>query len=392
LKDGDYIEVDANNGIVKILSSKGYKKVNESREPELNIDDFTFTFESQGTSFIFENIIIDHYMPSGESITMWKDGKKRVLIHKSVMDKMDKQGLTRTPKDTEDAIKRLKGTVDCMNDERSGYNQKPKLTLDDVKHMFSILRDLCQQYLYFDCTYWDSTYKKSEHDASAKKNIKLVENFKNEIRDRLNIAYFGPKSYLSILLKNMCKQFSISFKDIEWYAESEIIDLFNSMKVPVTELKARRISYLYHIDNNSHIKLYSGDAAATLISRFDKPFERTSNIIKGKTANNTGIKVKAPVKIIRRDYSNESITRQNIAKMHKGDILVSETTDPTLMEAFRKASAVITDVGGMLSHAAITARELNLPCIVDTKSATKILHDGDLVEVDADKGIVKIIK
>jgi pyruvate,water dikinase len=62
------------------------------------------------------------------------------------------------------------------------------------------------------------------------------------------------------------------------------------------------------------------------------------------------------------------------------------------MKAFEKAGAVVTDVGGMLSHAAITSRELNVPCVVDTKIATQVLKDGDLVEVDAERGIVTILE
>jgi pyruvate,water dikinase len=46
----------------------------------------------------------------------------------------------------------------------------------------------------------------------------------------------------------------------------------------------------------------------------------------------------------------------------------------------------------MLSHAAITARELKKPCIIGTKIATQVLHDGDLVEVDADKGVVRVLE
>jgi pyruvate,water dikinase len=61
------------------------------------------------------------------------------------------------------------------------------------------------------------------------------------------------------------------------------------------------------------------------------------------------------------------------------------------MPALRKAAAVVTDVGGMLSHAVITARELDIPCIVDTKNGSKVLKDGDVVEVDAGKGIVTIL-
>ena len=58
----------------------------------------------------------------------------------------------------------------------------------------------------------------------------------------------------------------------------------------------------------------------------------------------------------------------------------------------KKAAAIITDKGGVLSHAAIVAREMKKPCIIGTKVATEVLHDGDLVEVDADNGIVKILE
>jgi len=78
--------------------------------------------------------------------------------------------------------------------------------------------------------------------------------------------------------------------------------------------------------------------------------------------------------------------------MKKGDILVAGQTRPTLMTAIHKAGAIVTDEGGIISHAAIISRELKKPCIIGTKIATKILKDGDLVEVDANNGIVKILK
>jgi pyruvate,water dikinase len=77
--------------------------------------------------------------------------------------------------------------------------------------------------------------------------------------------------------------------------------------------------------------------------------------------------------------------------MEKGQILVSQTTDPELMPALRKASAIVTDLGGMLSHSAISARELDIPCIIATGNATKVLKDGMEVEVDANSGIVRIL-
>jgi pyruvate,water dikinase len=67
-------------------------------------------------------------------------------------------------------------------------------------------------------------------------------------------------------------------------------------------------------------------------------------------------------------------------------------TTPDYVSAMKLASAFVTDEGGIMCHAAIIARELKKPCIIGTKIATKVLKDGDLVEVDADRGVVTIIK
>ncbi len=73
----------------------------------------------------------------------------------------------------------------------------------------------------------------------------------------------------------------------------------------------------------------------------------------------------------------------------EGDILVTSMTRPEFLQLVKKSAAVVTDAGGILSHAAIVARELKKPCVIGTKNATKVLKDGDVVEVDAEKGIVR---
>ena len=80
------------------------------------------------------------------------------------------------------------------------------------------------------------------------------------------------------------------------------------------------------------------------------------------------------------------------SKVEKGMILVAPETTPDFVPAMGRAAAFITDQGGVTSHAAIIAREMGKPCIIGTKIATQVLKDGDLVEVDADNGVVRIIK
>lgn len=82
----------------------------------------------------------------------------------------------------------------------------------------------------------------------------------------------------------------------------------------------------------------------------------------------------------------------DMEKMQYGDILVSLATTPSIVSAMKKAAAIITDEGGLTCHASIVSRELNIPCVIGTKFSTQILKDGDRVEVDASKGLIKIIK
>lgn len=77
--------------------------------------------------------------------------------------------------------------------------------------------------------------------------------------------------------------------------------------------------------------------------------------------------------------------------MKEGDILISSSTNPDLLPAMKKAGAIVTEMGGITCHAAIVARELHIPCVVGTKIALKAIHDGDQLDVDATKGIVKIV-
>ena len=82
-------------------------------------------------------------------------------------------------------------------------------------------------------------------------------------------------------------------------------------------------------------------------------------------------------------------TYHDIKKFKTGEILVANTTHPNYLPAMQKAAAFVTNEGGIVSHASIVARELKKPCIVGTKVATQVLKDGDVVEVDAERGVVR---
>lgn len=76
-------------------------------------------------------------------------------------------------------------------------------------------------------------------------------------------------------------------------------------------------------------------------------------------------------------------------KMQKGDILVCHLTDPEWTPLFKLASGVVADTGAALSHAAIVAREFNIPAVLGVGFATSRFKDGDMIQVDGDQGIVR---
>ncbi len=82
-------------------------------------------------------------------------------------------------------------------------------------------------------------------------------------------------------------------------------------------------------------------------------------------------------------------TIRDIEKVKDKDVLIAPMTNPYYVPAMIKAGAIVTDEGGILCHAAIVSRELGVPCIIATKHATQVFKDGDLVEVDAERGIVR---
>ena len=110
----------------------------------------------------------------------------------------------------------------------------------------------------------------------------------------------------------------------------------------------------------------------------DKMKEEKKVILKGVPAS-PGI-VKGKVKII--------LSPADVSNFEDGEILVAPLTNPHFTPAILKAIAIVSEVGGILSHPAIVARELGIPCVTGAIDATKILKNGKEVIVDGNQGVV----
>lgn len=121
---------------------------------------------------------------------------------------------------------------------------------------------------------------------------------------------------------------------------------------------------------------------------FDKPiFDK--NII-----DNTHTEVKGAIAQpgLVKGFAKIVLKVSELNKVKKGDILVTHMTSPDFLSAMKISAGFVTNEGGLTCHAAIIAREIKKPCVIGTKIATDVFKDGDLIEVDANEGLVRILK
>ncbi len=220
-------------------------------------------------------------------------------------------------------------------------------------------------------------------NLSNKKYIESLREFSflKEMRKEVHIYYFNyhmHKWYLEV-----ARRFYWSPLRVKYITKDEFKKILvkKEMVINEQELNDRYLCLAYLLENNKE-QFYSGKKAQKYKNSFIYPkIDLRVKKLEGNIAYPG--KTKGIVKIV------NSI--EDLIKFNQGDILVSFSTNPSLVPAMNKASAIITNTGGITCHAAIVSRELKIPCVIGTKIATKVLKDGDLVEVDANKGIVRKI-
>lgn len=166
---------------------------------------------------------------------------------------------------------------------------------------------------------------------------------------------------------------------------AEIVATFRGRLPDLSEIARRKNGYTSVLVKGV-TKIYTGLIARKYRNKVREHFGSVS-AFSGTTAN-AGV-VTGKVRVI--SFSARDYHRQ-VTAFKKGEILVTGMTRPQIVHLCNKAAGIITDEGGITSHAAVVSRELDLPCIINTRNATKILRTGDLVRLDADTAQVKIIK
>ncbi|MBS3158876.1 hypothetical protein J4206_06335 [Candidatus Woesearchaeota archaeon] len=234
---------------------------------------------------------------------------------------------------------------------------------------------------------YEKRIKQQKEDISKKHNLNSSLKETIYFFTRLTLLRDHRKEWVlksHVLIKHLAAEISkrakIPLHELEYlsYWEIESIAQLKKMK----NLNERIKDSAWVADESYGYAGHFGKEAVQINGFLQKRIVTEINALQGVAAS-SGY-AKGNVKIINRV--------QEFSKMQKGDILVSSNTRPEYVPIMKLAAAIITDEGGITCHAAIVSRELKIPCIVGTQAATKVLKDGMVVEVDAEKGVVKIVK
>lgn len=264
----------------------------------------------------------------------------------------------------------------------NNYYQSKILSLNFFKNKLKVIRDDNDKI----------TSRINQRRLIIKNKTKLIKQLKLNVQERAiiesldyGICWQDKRKalilqidyYLDLLLKSIARRTIYSLNELKSFLPAEIIAVLNNKKISGIAL-ARQYKYFIFYYDNKNLKFIVDQRAKVIAGRFIKSSEYIKQI-KGLVVSQ-GDKVQGRVRIIK--------SFQQLKNFKAGEILVTPMTSPEYIVAMRQAKAIITDGGSMTCHAAIVSRELKVPCIVNAKTATFVLKNGDLVSVDTKEGSV----
>ncbi|HCR81603.1 MAG: Phosphoenolpyruvate synthase [Candidatus Pacebacteria bacterium GW2011_GWA1_46_10] len=191
--------------------------------------------------------------------------------------------------------------------------------------------------------------------------------------------------FLSALFPTLEKRYGLPTHLSMQLTFVELLQFLTSKQVDLKELE-QRSRFLFYRHDDGRTSIITGPAGRKLAEKNVPPLPKNVKELSGQVAQ-VGL-VTGKAFILRWNSPN---LNEDMDKMPKGSILVVGQTLPHLMPAIKKASAIVTDEGGMASHSAIVSRELGIPCIIGTGLATKLIKTGQKLRVNANEGVVEIL-
>ena len=358
---------------------------------ELSSENYDPLWTIEGVHYLFCSIYLESYAMDHDFVCYNENNVHTLFISKSDRKKLSEEGFNLIYKDFDVYEKRVKEKlkfygklfedIKTKNVSKLSNNELAEDFEDTIKHSLEFL-DLYFWTEYFCADKVAEILEKGDTGVNMKvlkKNVDEMAKLKFEERKFLNDMVYAP-GILETYTNEIAKRFKIPYI-INSYHYKELLGLLKGKKI---ERPDRSIVIFGRF---SDFKDITGEKAKQIAKKLTEVNLEVTEL-KGNIGNKG--KYTGEVKVIK--FSLETDYVKEIGAMKKGQVLVSGSTGPEMILACKKAGAIVTEEGGITSHAAIVSRELGIPCIVGTKIASRVLKDGDLIEVDANKGVVKILK
>lgn len=360
----------------------------DKRYGEVNENSYDFLWRVD-TYFIFANLIYTSGYEKEDFIFVYEKGQYFTFVAKDARKRLGEKALQHYYYEFGTFKDQCLEVISVTNDRYSFYE---KLNIADLSN--EALRDEFQNFLhdtqkvlsqYFTLDYhsMDEIARISlELDPAfdlerVNKNLEELGNIKLQMREAWNPLVYAPGLIKKFLLE-VAKRLSISETDIFLYTQCEILDVLAGNDVAFID---KNQGYLW--GKKIAIPLI-GQVAYEVLNQL-WVVEKKVTTLKGQIGSKGYYKGR--VKKI--DYGMDLV--KETAAMEPGSVLVAVATGPELVLACKKAGAIVTDEGGIISHASIIARELGIPAVIGTRQATLLLNDGDEVVVDANTGVVTVV-
>ncbi|MBU0597977.1 hypothetical protein KKF61_03185 [Patescibacteria group bacterium] len=209
--------------------------------------------------------------------------------------------------------------------------------------------------------------------------VRLMEEF-TIIHDSKKGVILRNNHSLHLFLREISKRTGIPLIELFYSTAFEIGDILLKRKYDRKLFKQRIKACAFIFNNRSHLVVSGHDLKKLNIKKL-YGIQKKITVVQGVCACPGNIEGQVRVVVNDKDFR----------LMKKGEILITNNTTPEFVPLMKKARAVVTEQGGMTTHAAIVSRELGVPCVIGTKNATLVFKTGDRVKVNALKGVVKKI-
>lgn len=341
-----------------------------------SVQKFRKIFGPERLPFLYEDMIASHYM-RWENVTILTEGVGTVFAnHLSIRNYWNRPDAIRLI-DLQKAMDRLMTATTNANDIDVGLESS-------ISFYSNILKD----YGLFDDPLWSAAPNETPY---LEDSLEFLSTHKNSVREEvIDRLFFSPEnSFVKILVK-LSAETGIELSDLEWCTASELQMIKQRGEKALPALDTRKNHCAFYRSGSGQVQLVEPPISQKLDGSLNQAILSDANDLRGLVAHG-GDQQELTGRVRILDKADGAAAAALVVdSVERGAVVVTSQTDPSLEKVFGVAGAVITETGGITCHAAISARENNVPTIVGVTGVLDALRDGDEVTLNLFTGRIFI--